>query len=238
MQHPMKIGRASLGTGQYVMALFLAGMIVFASAASAADYESPKKMTLEETLPDVPPKGDLYEFSPEVLNDGVMNSYRIYTQNGWFQVHSNEMARVRVHEAAVIHQLEQVRKSDMYVQSMKAAAESTYESMKTLITQPVTTVSGIPSGTKRFFGNLSGQMKELLPGAIRSGDARSLHQAAKDACLLYQDIYRLIHQMVVTYQHTPHRELGGLTPHQKWLEGMQFGPLLVPPLTPSTTSAT
>jgi hypothetical protein len=86
---------------------------------------------------------------------------------------------------------------------------------------------------ERFFGNLSGQVKELLPGAIRSGDARSLHQAAKDACLLYQDIYRLIHQMIVAYQHTPHHELGGLTPSQKWVAGMQFGHPLVPPLTPA-----
>lgn len=86
---------------------------------------------------------------------------------------------------------------------------------------------------ERFFGNLSGRVKELLPGAIRSGDARSLHQAAKDACLLYQDIYRLIHQMIVAYQHTPHHELGGLTPSQKWVAGMQFRHPLVPPLTPA-----
>jgi hypothetical protein len=39
--------------------------------------------------------------------------------------------------------------------------------------------------------------------------------------------------MIVTYQHTPHRELGGMTPHQKWLEGLQFGPPLAPPLTPA-----
>jgi len=86
---------------------------------------------------------------------------------------------------------------------------------------------------ERFFGNLSAQMKELLPGAIRSSDVRGISQAAQEACLLYQDIYRILHQWIVIYQHTPHGELGGLTPHQKWLEGMQWGAPLVPPLTPS-----
>lgn len=86
---------------------------------------------------------------------------------------------------------------------------------------------------ERFFGNLSARMKELLPGAIRSSDVKGISQAAQEACLLYQDIYRILHQWIVQYQHTPHSELGGLTPHQKWLEGLQWGIPLVPPLTPS-----
>jgi putative transposase len=86
---------------------------------------------------------------------------------------------------------------------------------------------------ERRFGDFSGQMKERLPGAIRSNDPKVLRRAAKEACLLYQDLYRIIYEMIVTYQHTSHRELEGLTPHQKWLEGMQLGLPMVPPLTPA-----
>lgn len=86
---------------------------------------------------------------------------------------------------------------------------------------------------ERLFGNFSGQMKELLPGAIRSNQPQGRRQAAHEACLLYQDLYRIIYEMIVTYQHTPHRELAGLTPHQKWLEGMRLGLPMVPPLTPA-----
>jgi len=86
---------------------------------------------------------------------------------------------------------------------------------------------------ERFFGNLSNRMKELLPGAIRSNEPGAVSRAAKDACLLYQDVYRILHQWIVAYQHTPHAELAGLTPHQKWLEGLQFGYPMVPPLSPS-----
>jgi len=86
---------------------------------------------------------------------------------------------------------------------------------------------------ERFFGNLSGQVKELLPGALHAADPRSVRRAGREACLLYQDIYRLLHQLILTYQHTPHQELGGLTPHEKWLEGVAWGAPLVPALTPA-----
>ena len=84
---------------------------------------------------------------------------------------------------------------------------------------------------ERLFGNFSGQMKELFPGAIRGQEPQERRRAAQEACLLYQDVYALIQQMILTYQHTPHHELGQLTPHQKWVEGLEFTPLLVPPLT-------
>lgn len=86
---------------------------------------------------------------------------------------------------------------------------------------------------ERFFGNLSLRVKELLPGAIRCHEPKALRQAAQEACLLYEDLYRFFQETIVVYQHTPHHELDGLTPHQKWLEGMQFGLPLVPALTPA-----
>lgn len=76
---------------------------------------------------------------------------------------------------------------------------------------------------ERLLGNFSGQFKELLLSGIASSQAQAVSNAARRACLLYQDIERIIQQMIVRYQHTPHRELAGMTPHQKWLEGWQLG---------------
>ncbi len=85
---------------------------------------------------------------------------------------------------------------------------------------------------ERIFGNLSGQLREQLPGAVLQPDQRHWHNASQGACLLYQDIIRLVHQLVVDYMHTPHRELDGLTPHEKWLAGLQLMTPVPPPLTP------
>ncbi len=80
-----------------------------------------------------------------------------------------------------------------------------------------------------FFGNLSNEIKQTLPGAIQSSDPKHVRDAAKKACLLYEDIYRFLHEKILAYQHTEHSALK-MTPHQKWLEGIQTGLPLVPPL--------
>lgn len=85
---------------------------------------------------------------------------------------------------------------------------------------------------ERLFGNLSGQLREVLPGAILQPHQRHWHNASQGACLLYGDVVRLVHQLLVDYMHTPHRELEGLTPHEKWLTGLQLMTPVPPPLTP------
>lgn len=83
-----------------------------------------------------------------------------------------------------------------------------------------------------LFGNFSNQMKLFLPGAIRASDPKSIRNAMQDACLLYRDVYHIIHQVILRYLHTPHSALHGMTPHEKWMAGMRAGYPLVPPLTP------
>ena len=85
---------------------------------------------------------------------------------------------------------------------------------------------------ERLFGNLSGQIRELLPGAILQPGQRHWHNANQAACLLYRDILRIVHQLIVDYLHTPHQELGGMTPHEKWLHGLELMTPLAPTLTP------
>jgi len=85
---------------------------------------------------------------------------------------------------------------------------------------------------ERFFGNLSGQIREQLPGTILQPDRRHWHNASQGACLLYRDVLRLLVQMIVDYMHTPHRELQGQTPHERWVSGLRIMTPVPPPLTP------
>ncbi|MBA3469425.1 MAG: DDE-type integrase/transposase/recombinase, partial [Herpetosiphonaceae bacterium] len=84
---------------------------------------------------------------------------------------------------------------------------------------------------ERVFGNLSGQLRELLPGAILPAGQRHWHQASAQACLLYRDVLRVLVQLMVTYMHTPHRELAGRTPHEQWVQGLQRMVPVPPPFT-------
>jgi len=84
---------------------------------------------------------------------------------------------------------------------------------------------------ERYFGNLSARMKAELPGAIASSQPADRRRAAEQACLLYEDVNLFIHQEVLAYLHTPHRELNGLTPHEKWQAWMEMSLPQVPPPT-------
>ena len=62
----------------------------------------------------------------------------------------------------------------------------------------------------------------------------AIRNAAREACFLYQDTDRFLHRVIVNNQHTPHSELGGMTPHEKWMEGIQ----LIEPMVPRKTRET
>lgn len=86
---------------------------------------------------------------------------------------------------------------------------------------------------ERLFGTFADQVRMFLPGAIQTGERHAYSNAVKSACLRYDDLYRFLHEIILHYQHTPHEGLKGMTPHQKWQEGLQLGLPLVPQLTPS-----
>jgi len=84
---------------------------------------------------------------------------------------------------------------------------------------------------ERFFGNLSAQVKEHLPGALNGQTRAERLRAAQTACLLYADLDTFLTEAVIAYHHTPHRELNGMTPQEKWLSSWQGNAPLVPPYT-------
>jgi transposase InsO family protein len=84
-----------------------------------------------------------------------------------------------------------------------------------------------------LFGHLSGRIKQDLAGAIKSSAPKDLRKAAKEACLLYEDIDRYIQQFILRYQHTPHKALGEMSPHDKWMESVErIGLPDIPKLSP------
>lgn len=68
---------------------------------------------------------------------------------------------------------------------------------------------------ERFFRGLAAIIKERLKGAIQSSHPKDLRNAAEEACLLFEDIYRFLLEEIVAYQNRPHSELEKMTPNQK-----------------------
>jgi transposase InsO family protein len=110
----------------------------------------------------------------------------------------------------------------------RLSAEGKYNAMELVFRPPYKARYG--ALVERFFGNFSAKIRQLLTGAIQSYEPRDRQNAVKYACFLFHDIERFLYQTITEYHHSPHSELNGMTPHQKWEEGTQYLPLLVPPL--------
>jgi hypothetical protein len=84
---------------------------------------------------------------------------------------------------------------------------------------------------ERYFGNLSLRVKSELAGAIQNSTPAAVRQAAQQACLLYEDVVAFIQHEILAYQHSPHRELNGRSPHAVWVDWMQMSVPQVPAAT-------
>lgn len=87
---------------------------------------------------------------------------------------------------------------------------------------------------ERLNGNFKDKLKQMLPGAIQSRSYKDVASAKKKARFTYDDIYRYVHELILTYQHTEHSGIDGMTPHEKWHEGLEMGLPIVPKLTKGT----
>jgi transposase InsO family protein len=89
---------------------------------------------------------------------------------------------------------------------------------------------------ERFFGDIKKRLAEALrkAGAIAAKHPKHIRAAREEACLLYQDIYRILLEIMVDHFHTQHSELGGLSPYEKWMSAIEeSGYKEVPPHTPA-----
>lgn len=123
-------------------------------AFAQTDYETPPTFSTQSVLGEVPLAGPGYELDSGTVNDGTMNHFQFQTSSGPQFVAGNELARQRLYEFSIIPSLDEIKGSEAYAKGIKAAGKGTYSSMKTLVTSPGETLSAVPAGVGRFFGNL------------------------------------------------------------------------------------
>jgi transposase len=190
------------------------GLTVFIDAYSRAvtglflSYEAPNIESIQGGLRNaIWPKTDLDRFDIDLAWNCYGIPHRLFLDNAW------------AHHSLSLEDL---------VRAL--ACGGPYTQMELVFRPPYQARYG--GLVERLFGNLSGRLRELLPGAVLQTHQRRWHNASQGACLLYRDVVRLVHQMMVDYMHTPHQELQGLTPHEMWLAGLQLMMPVPPPLTP------
>jgi len=123
------------------------------SGMSAKKYETPGNRKVSDILQDNMIKGKNYRVRDKVVSYGYMNHFTVESDFGVFEVTGIGALRKLLKEIRAIAVLQRIEESEAFKESVKKAAQKPVQFGKNMITDPVDTVSGVPKGVFRLFGN-------------------------------------------------------------------------------------
>ena len=187
----------------------LAAALVFAPqmlwAQNAGQFEQPPIVQASQLLPAAALSGPGYHVEPLVMTNGAMGRYTIvmnpsvfHSDAGSYEVESLNLLKIRLSEIPAIIQLEEMRKSTVFAQALAQSAARPVQMGVQMVTHPMDTVSGLPSGVGEFFGRVSLGANSLWATATNSsasGGERASETAGATAnitltALGYDDVRR------------------------------------------------
>jgi hypothetical protein len=115
--------------------------------------------------------GQGFHVERQVPTDGLMAHFTIHSDVGTFKANSIEMLRIRVAEIPAIQELSKTSKSKVFTEALATNAARPVTAAAQMVTHPVETVKGLPSGVGRFFGRVSLGAKKLKEAATEPAEA-------------------------------------------------------------------
>jgi hypothetical protein len=148
----------------FPLALLLAYPIYAQSpspAADAAGYEELPELKASEILrPDIL-QGANHKVREDVSPSSGANRFIIDSDFGVFEAEGNEMLIRRVNEINAIAQLKQVSRTDQFKDALAKAAKSPLAAAKSIVTDPVTTITNVPKGLGKFMKRATESVKGI-----------------------------------------------------------------------------
>ncbi len=123
--------------------------------SAVAQYEAPSNQPASAVLPAQLAKSSDHMVQDPVVADGYMYRYRVDSTYGPFDVVGTGALRKLVHEIWAIGELKKTTRSEAFTKALAGQARKPVEFAKNVLTKPGETLSGIPKGVGRLFGNAS-----------------------------------------------------------------------------------
>lgn len=129
-------------------------VLACAAGAGAADYETQTNKPASQALPPQLAAGPDFKVNDPVVADGYMYRFTVTSTYGPFGVTGTGALRKLEHEIWAIGQLKNVTRSEAFLKSLKDQAGKPLVFAKDAVTHPVDTLTGVPKGVGRLFGNI------------------------------------------------------------------------------------
>ena len=138
--------------GGLVRAFAAAALLCFSATntAMAQQHEQPTGRRAVEVLPLDVVTGPTYRVQDPVVADGYMYRFSVESDSGVFDVTGVGALRKLVREIQAIGALRAMKKSEAFGKALKDSATGGVRFAKSLITNPVDTVSGVPRGAYKL----------------------------------------------------------------------------------------
>jgi hypothetical protein len=130
----------------------LAGVVRAVGAATS--YEKQPVLKASQLAPAELLKGARFQVEEKVPTDGFLAQFTLRSDFGTFEVHGREMLQIRVAEVAALEQLEAASKTETFAKALGSTALRPVKAAEQVITNPVETAKGLPSGVERLFGRV------------------------------------------------------------------------------------
>ena len=138
----------------------IVALLAALSGAAAQPYETPPPLAVSEVLSAEMQRGESFTVRDPVRNDGFMNHYIVDSNYGQFQAYGTPALAKLIQEIKALDQLEEISKSDVFVDAVKRSATSQVDAIQDFADKPVETVKGVPGGLKKSFRKYKRDAKE------------------------------------------------------------------------------
>lgn len=149
---------------------------LLASLVFAADgFEDPPTLQASALAPkDVPLKGEHYAVDAEVPTDGLLATFTIRSDYGKIEARGPGVLKMRVAEVAALASLSEMKKSDIFVESLGKSAAALGGAAVNAVTNTAEVAKAIPAGVGRF---LERTARSVKTGVQNMGDVQENKEA-------------------------------------------------------------
>ena len=130
-----------------------------ATSSAPQAFESPGRVETKMFVPADLMTGPLHSVGDFADNDGMNNTYFLYSGDDGWAVTTGIALRTRIREIYAIDKLREMSKTEEFTKAIANAGQQKIEGVVGIVTNPVGTVQNIPLGASRFFGRIGERLK-------------------------------------------------------------------------------
>src|SRR6266566_2148338 len=163
--HPIPTPSSTFMKLKYIFIAFtflsIAALAQTETATSPAPqaFESPGRVETKMLVPAEVMTGPHHSVGDFADNDGMNNTYFLYSGDDGWAVTTGIALRTRIREIYAIDKLREMSKTEEFTKAIANAGQQKIEGVVGIVTNPVGTVQNIPLGASRFFGRIGERLK-------------------------------------------------------------------------------